>query len=210
VGQDSIQPSSDRREMLDRAGGDLQPAGEVTSRVEQRCCSVECMDDIIDRTAFVFVGGCMSRTQIEPLASLHLRTLCAIAVGLKGADEGVTEVMSESTELLVDPHLALDVRAGQSDDPGDGMGVSPDEMGDVFLELEGGLEAGQQQARVRVLIPQRGKHARIGILEPGPLPESDGRGIVLLMRGRGTAAVAVWAPRGSRSGGIRVRPSQIL
>lgn len=153
MGQDSIQPPSDRGEMLDRAGGDLQPAGEVTSRVEQRRCSVECMHDIIDRTAFVLVGGCMSCTQVEPLASLHLWTLGAIAVGLKGADEGVTKVMSESTELLVDPNLALDVRTGQSDNPGHGMGVSPHEMSDVLLELEGGLEAGQQQARVRVFIP---------------------------------------------------------
>jgi hypothetical protein len=58
------------------------------------------------------VGGRMGCTKVEPFSGLHLWTLGAVTVSLKGADEGVSQVMGESTQLLVDPYFTLDVRAG--------------------------------------------------------------------------------------------------
>ena len=84
----------------------------------------------------------MSRTEIEPFASLHFWTSIAVAFGLEGGDEGMAQVESESAELLVDPDFGRDERAGEADDPVDRMGVGPDEMGDVLLELEGRLGTG--------------------------------------------------------------------
>lgn len=145
MGQDPIQPSSDRREMLIGARRNLQAAREVSGRVEERGCPVKGMDDVIDRTALILVSGRMSGTEIEPFAGLHFRAFVAVAVSLEGGDERIAEVKSDATELLVDPDFAGDDErtGGRRDDPVDRMRVGTDQTGDVFLELEGRPRAGQ-------------------------------------------------------------------
>jgi hypothetical protein len=58
------------------------------SEVEEEGCSRSRMEDVVDGAAVLCTGPAMRRTQILPLARLHLRAGLSCAARQEGSDQG--------------------------------------------------------------------------------------------------------------------------
>lgn len=97
----------------------------------------------------------MSNAQIEPFTSFHLGTRTPIAFRLQQRDERARQILRESSQLLVNPAVAIyfgsprRCRKGDVDDGVYVVWVEFDERCDVFLQLEGRVDGSQRGRRGR-------------------------------------------------------------